>query len=398
MPQRMTPTEENRQEQDAGDMRTEGMAHGPARENAPVAGAAATDAPASQAAAMAPGVQASGPAATAAGTAAPDMPATGAFDWIGLLYGVLGAMLFAGKAVVVKLGYRFPIDTETFLGLRMIWAGPLFALIAWYTDGPEARRRAAAAGLPSPWQPGDVRRILFLGFSGYYLASYLDFWGLKYVSVGLERVILYLGPTFVLLISVFWLRRRVSAMQWAALIVSYVGVFLVFLHDIRVDSGARKDLALGSLLILGSGLSYSLYLITSGELVRRLGAIRLTAWASLVASVLCIGQALVSGGLTMFHQPWQVQALSAINAVFCTVMPITLTMAAVARLGAGKAAQIGMIGPVWTIALGAWFLSEPVSSIQLVGTAVVIVGVLMLSRTGGSGRPQGADGAEERND
>ena len=99
----------------------------------------------------------------------PSKPAR--FDWIALLYGVLGAMLFAGKAIVVKLGYRYPIDTETFLGLRMLWAGPLFALIAWCTDGPAARRRAAAEGQPSPWRAGDARKVLFLGFSGYYLAS-----------------------------------------------------------------------------------------------------------------------------------------------------------------------------------------------------------------------------------
>ncbi|MDO4636867.1 MAG: DMT family transporter [Lautropia sp.] len=312
-----------------------------------------------------------------------DTAADARFDWMAMFYGVVGAMLFAGKAIFVKLAYRYQIDTESFLGLRMIWAGPMFAVIAWYTDGPGARRRAGAAGGGTPWKKGDGRQIIFLGVTGYYLASYLDFWGLKYVSVGLERVILYLGPTFVLLISVFWLGRRVPLLQWIALLVSYLGVVLVFLHDIRTGGVSRGDLSKGGLLVLGSGLSYALYLLGSGQLVRRLGAMRLTAWASMVASVLCIGQAWIVGGMRMFHQPWQIQAISAANAVFCTLMPISLTMIAVSRLGAGKAAQIGMIGPVWTIVLGAWFLNEPVSASQVLGTAVVVAGILMLGRTGG---------------
>lgn len=248
-------------------------------------------------------------------------------------------------------------------------------------DGGLGHTARAPAPLPaSPWRAGDAWRILGLGFSGYYLASYLDFLGLQYVSVGLERVLLYLGPTFVLLLSVFWLKRPVSRLQWLALLVSYIGVVLVYVHDIHV--GLQPDLLLGSLLVLGSCLSYAIYLLGSGELVGRLGPRRLTAWASLVASALCVLQALLVSGDGMFRQPGEVQGIAILTAIFCTVLPLFLTMAAVDRLGAGKAAQVGMIGPVWTIFLGAMILDEPVGSLQLVGTAVVIAGVLILGRAG----------------
>lgn len=348
-------------------------------------------------------------------------------------------MLFAGKGILIKLAYRHGVDTETFLGLRMLWSAPLFVLVIAWADGARLRawwqRRLArqqvrgsaheepalsdrmtgdgqtghAAGThaqgidaaasseamqPTPWRTGDAWKIFGLGFSGYYLASYLDFLGLQYVSVGLERVLLYLGPTFVLLLSVFWLKKAVSRLQWLALAVSYLGVILVYLHDL--DIGDQRNVPLGSLLVLGSCLSYAFYLLGSGELVGRLGPRRLTAWASLVASGLCVLQALLMGGDAMFRQPWAVQAIAILTAIFCTVMPLFLTMAAVDRLGAGKAAQVGMIGPVWTIFLGAMILDEPVGSLQLVGTAVVIAGVLILGKAGRRTRPHStreADGS-----
>lgn len=337
---------------------------------------------------------------------------------LGLIYGVLGAMLFAGKGILIKLAYRHGVDTETFLGLRMLWSAPLFVavigwadgerLLAWWqrrqaglqgqgaahgvpspiSDREAAGRRSGHPSLPasgqsqpaSPWRAGDAWKVFGLGFSGYYLASYLDFLGLQYISAGLERVLLYLGPTFVLLISVFWLKRPVSRLQWLALAVSYLGVILVYLHDL--DVAGQQNVPLGSLLVLGSCLSYAFYLLGSGELVGRLGPRRLTAWASLVASVLCVVQALVMGGGAMFQQTWAVQGIAILTAIFCTVMPLFLTMAAVDRLGAGKAAQVGMIGPVWTIFLGAMILGEPVGGLQLVGTAVVIAGVLILGKAG----------------
>lgn len=344
---------------------------------------------------------------------------------LGLIYGLLGAMLFAGKGILIKLAYRHGVDTETFLGLRMLWSAPLFVVVIWWADGERLRAwwqrlrgrqqgvssahggRAASGRMtgegrggdgagtrvqgigvatpsgplqPSPWRSGDAWKVFGLGFSGYYLASYLDFLGLQYISVGLERVLLYLGPTFVLLISVFWLKRAVSRLQWLALAVSYLGVILVYLHDL--DMAGQENVPLGSLLVLGSCLSYAFYLLGSGELVGRLGPRRLTAWASLVASVLCVAQALVLGGGAMFQQSWAVQGIAILTAIFCTVMPLFLTMAAVDRLGAGKAAQVGMIGPVWTIFLGAMILGEPVGGLQLVGTAVVIAGVLILGKAG----------------
>ena len=283
----------------------------------------------------------------------------------GLALAVIGAILFSAKAIVAKLMYRYHVDAVMVLSLRMMLSLPMCAALAvWQArkSPPLARR--------------DVGRIIFLGLIGYYLSSFLDFLGLQYISAGLERLILFLTPSFVLLISFFFFKRRVTLLEWGALLVSYAGTTLVLLHDLRSGS----NVLLGSALVLGAAISYGLYLIFSGELVRRVGAMRLVAYAMCVSSVACIVQFFILRPVSALQVPFEVIQLSMINAVFCTVLPVCLTMIAVARIGAPSAAQAGLVGPVSTLFLGAMLLDEPITLIQLIGTALVLSGIYLLSR------------------
>ena len=287
-------------------------------------------------------------------------------DPMGVLLVAGGAVAFSGKAIIVKLCYRHGVDAITLLALRMAVALPFFlAMGVW------AARRAA------PLQPGDRWRILALGVCGYYLASLLDFMGLAYISATLERVILYLTPTLVLLIGVLLARRWPSRLQWIALGVSYLGVALAFGHDLHLGG---SGVAIGSALVFGSALSYGAYLYGSGALVGRIGAVRLTAYASVVASALCIGQYLVLRPTPLARVAREVYALSLLNGTLCTVLPVLATMMGIRRIGAGPAAQVGMIGPVSTIVLSLLILHEPMGAWQIAGTALVAAGVLVVSR------------------
>lgn len=284
----------------------------------------------------------------------------------GLLLAGAGAVLFSGKAIVVKLAYRYGVDAETLLALRMLLALPFFAAALIVTS------RGAPALAAS-----DHLRLWAIGLSGYYIASYLDFLGLRYISAALERLILYLNPTVVLLLSALLLGRRVTRIDLAALALSYGGIVLVFWHDVRFEGG---DAAIGSALVFGATVCYAGYLVLAGELVRRIGAIRLTAYAMCVATLGVLVQFAVLRPLSALAQPAPVWWLSAINAVACTVLPVFATMLAVARIGAGNVALAGMVGPIATIALGVVFLGEAVSGWQVAGTAFVLAGVWVLSR------------------
>ncbi len=283
-----------------------------------------------------------------------------------IVYAAAGAVLFSAKAVVVKLCYRYGADTETVLALRMLFAMPFFWVAVWW-QGVYRRR--------PPMQRKDVVRAVLLGFVGYYLSSYLDFLGLQYVSAGLERIILYLNPTLVLAISAVVLGKRVESRQWLAMGVAYAGVILVFLHDVRLDG---SQAALGSLLVFTGAITYAIYLIFAGEIVNRIGSIRLVAWASTSSTFFCVLQALVRDPRALVSQAPEVYALSLLNAGLCTFVPMLLIMAAVQRVGAGLAAQSGVVGPVATVFLGWYFLGEQIGPLQLVGVAVVLVSVGML--------------------
>ncbi len=282
----------------------------------------------------------------------------------GLALAVAGSVMFSAKAIVVKLAYRHGVDAETLLALRMLMSVPFFAAALWWTS------RGAA-----PLSRRDHALLLVIGVLGYYLASYFDFLGLQYISAALERLILYLNPTLVLLLSLLVLRRPVTRFDLLALLLSYGGILLVFWHDVRLEA---DGVVLGAALVFASAACYAVYLVLSGELVRKVGAIRLTAYAMCVATVgVCLQFALLRP-LASLAQPAPVLWLSLINAVLCTVLPVFATMMAV------SVALAGMVGPVSTIALGYVFLGEPVSGSQLAGTALVLAGVFVLSRKAGA--------------
>lgn len=283
-----------------------------------------------------------------------------------ILFAGLGAVLFSAKAVVVKLCYQYGADAETVLALRMLFSLPFFwAAVWWYV----ATRKPVAV------QRQDAVRMLVLGFVGYYLSSYLDFLGLQYISAGLERIILYLNPTLVLVISAIALKKRIDSRQWLAMGVAYAGVALVFLHDVRLD-GPRAFL--GGSLVFICAVTYAIYLIFAGEIVKRVGSIRLVAYASASSTFFCVVQALIVNPQGLLTQGAEVYALSLLNASLCTFVPMLLIMAAVNRVGPGLTAQAGVVGPVATVFLGWYFLGEAIGVLQIVGVVVVLVSMGML--------------------
>ena len=278
-----------------------------------------------------------------------------------------GAIAFSGKAIVAKLLYRHGLDAVTVLGLRMLLALPFFVAMAWW-----AGRGKPALGA------ADRRMVLLLGFSGYYLASYLDFLGLQYISASLERLILYLNPTLVLALGALLFRQRVTLRQLAAIALSYAGVALVFGQELGAQG---PHAALGTVLVFGSAVSYAVYLAFSGEIVQRLGALRLVGLASTVACLLCIGQFLLLRPLGLVAElPAAAWSLSLLNATACTVAPVLMVMMAIERIGPALTAQTGMVGPLSTLAMGIVFLGEPFTASIAAGTLLVLLGIWLLAR------------------
>jgi drug/metabolite transporter (DMT)-like permease len=304
---------------------------------------------------------------------APVLPVQGAPKSVvaGLLLATFGAIAFSGKAIIVKLAYRYGVDAVTLIMYRMLFALPIFTVMAWW----------ASRGKP-PLTRRDWWGVLGLGLTGYYLASFLDFVGLAYISASLERLILYLNPTLVLLMGLVLYKRKITRLQALGMAISYGGVMLVFGHEINLQGA---DAALGALLVFLSAISYAVYLSFSGEMVQRLGSLRLVGLATSVACVLCIGQFLLLRPLSAAMVAPEVIWLSVLNATLCTAVPVLAVMMAIERIGASLAAQTGMIGPMSTILLGVVLLGEPFTAWVAAGSALVIAGIFVFSR---SGRPR----------
>jgi len=285
----------------------------------------------------------------------------------GLLLAAAGSIAFSGKAIIVKLAYRHGVDSVTLLMFRMLFAMPFFLAMAWWAGRGQA-----------PLTRRDWWGVVGLGFSGYYLASFLDFLGLQYISASLERLILYLNPTLVLLLGWVLYKRKISDRQAIAMAVSYSGILLVFGHEI---SWVGDNVVLGASLVFLSAVSYAVYLSYSGQLVQRLGSLRLAGLATTVACLLCLLQFLVLMPLSAINVAPEVIGLSMLNATACTVLPVLMVLMAIERIGAGLTSQVGMIGPMSTLMMGVLFLNEALTVWILAGTALVLGGVFWVTQT-----------------
>lgn len=285
---------------------------------------------------------------------------------IGAVLVLVSAVGFSAKAVFAKLAYRYAIDPIALLTLRMAFSLPFFAVAA-----AVAARRAE-----SRLSRREQLQIVALGILGYYLASVFDFWGLTYISAGLERLILFVYPTLVVLISALFLKKRVQRRQVWALLLTYAGIGLVAHAEV---GSLGSNVPLGGLLVFACALSYAAYLVGSGELIPRIGAQRFTALAMIVSSLAIFAHFAVSGGKIAGY-PLEVYALGFLLAIVCTVLPVFLLAEGIRRIGSSTSAILGTVGPVSTIALAYLLLGEPISARQLAGTALVLVGATLVAR------------------
>jgi drug/metabolite transporter (DMT)-like permease len=288
---------------------------------------------------------------------------------MGEAFAVVGVLGFSFKAILIKLAYAWaPVDALTLLTLRMLYSAPIFLAMALF-----ARKRAVNTISRDDWM-----RIVWLGFIGYYLASLVDFMGLQYVTAALERLMLYLYPTIVVVLSAVFLGQPVTGRIVVAIALSYLGIVLVFGRDLSL-SGDPHALWLGGALVFAGALFYALYLVGAGPVIGRLGSLRFIALAMLVSTVFVLVQFAFTRPLSALAAPASIQLLSLAMAIFSTALPTYLVAEAIKRIGANRTSLVGSLGPLFTIAFGYWLLDEPVHLIQLAGAALVLAGVTLVT-------------------
>ncbi len=288
--------------------------------------------------------------------------------WLGSAFAALGALGFAVKSILIKIAYQLaPIDSTTILALRVLFSVPVFLLMAWHGN-----RENETLSLR------DKLILIWLGFNGYYIASFFDFWGLQYITAALERLILFTYPGIVLLINALWFKRAIRRYEYGALALSWLGIGLVFYNDLALSSQPGVVWK-GTLLVFVSSITYAIYLVGSGRVINRIGSVRLTGIVVSVASGFITAQFFLTHPVTDLKQPSSIYWIASALAIFSTILPIYFTSEAIKRIGANRTSIVASVGPVFTIWLGYLFLNEGVSFMQLCGTALVLAGVLLVS-------------------
>jgi drug/metabolite transporter (DMT)-like permease len=291
----------------------------------------------------------------------------------GVIICLVGAICFSTKAIFVKLAYRDTnIDAISLLALRMLFSLPFFLISAALASSRIDNIRFTA----KQWAG-----VALIGCLGYYVSSLLDFLGLQYVSAGIERLILFIYPTLVLLMSSLIFKEKIKRIQWLAVGITYGGLLMAFLGEVTLPHADSENFYLGSALIFACAITYAMYIVGSGRLIPGIGSAKFNSYAMSFACIAVLIHFLLTSDSSLIHLDYQVYVYSAAMALFSTVIPSYLVTAGIKRIGSDNAAIVGSIGPVSTILQAYIFLGEPVFGLQIVGTSLILVGVLLIGRS-----------------
>lgn len=287
----------------------------------------------------------------------------------GFLISIGGAILFSTKAIWVKLAFKHTgVDAITLLTLRMLLSLPFYIAAAWMAGKKENVQ---------PLSKKDLGWIVLLGILGYYLSSLFDFIGLQYISAGLERLILFLYPTFAVLLNTYLFKQRITRIQLLALCITYTGIGIAYYAELGTVQH-NDSFYFGSFMVFLCAVTYSFYLVGTGKMVTRAGSTRYTAYAMLAATAGVFVHFIVKQQWQSLNLSWELGWYSLALAIIATVIPSFMISAGMKRIGSNNTSIITSIGPVSTIIQAAIFLNEPILITQILGTALVIVGVILI--------------------
>ena len=287
--------------------------------------------------------------------------------WLGVSLGILGVVLFSSKAVMVKLAYNYNVDAITMLLLRMLFSFPFYVVIAYLYRNENQQVKNTKK---------DYYWVVFFGLVGYYLASFFDFVGLTYVKASLERIILFVYPTIVLLLNRLFFKQPITKVQVLAIFLSYLGIVIAFSDEVYIYG---NNVYLGGFFLLLSAVTYASYLVGSGWLIPKFGVVKFTAYAMLVSCFSVFIHFIIMSESDLFALPWQVYSLGFLIAVFATVIPSFLVSTSIKMISSSNFAIVAGIGPISTIILAFFFLNESLTFVPFLGALLVIIGILIAS-------------------
>ena len=260
------------------------------------------------------------------------------------------------------------VDAVTLLSLRMLFALPFYLIAVWIVLKRDNAKKLSRA---------NILWIIAMGIFGYYLSSLFDFIGLQYVSAGLERLILFLYPTFAVLINTYIFKSDLSKRQVTALFLTYFGIGIAYYAELKIDNN-NPNFIYGAFMIFLCAITYSIYLVGTGKLVHKAGATKYTAYAMIAATVGIFIHFLLTKELSDIHFTTTLTWYAIALAIIATVIPSFLMSNGMKKIGSNNVSIITGIGPVSTIIQAHFILGEKILLLQIIGTFFVIIGVVLI--------------------
>jgi drug/metabolite transporter (DMT)-like permease len=289
---------------------------------------------------------------------------------VGFLIAFIGAVLFSTKAIIVKKAFAdVHVDALTLLTIRMVFSLPFYLVAAFFITANKSNTRLTSR---------EWLYIIILGLFGYYLSSLFDFIGLQYISAGLERLILFLYPSFAVLINAFFFKQEIKRIQLWALVITYIGIGIAYFGELQIDTG-NPNFYWGSFLIFLCSITYASYIAGSGYVIPKVGASKFTAYALLTSTAGVLLHYMLRGEYNMLQESKDLWWYGVLLALVATVVPTFMLSFALKKIGANNVAIISSVGPVSTIVQAHFVLGEPIFTEQIIGTVLVLIGVLLLS-------------------
>ena len=292
---------------------------------------------------------------------------------VGVLFALGGAILFSAKAIFAKYLYAISdIDYSNTLVLRMGFALPFYIGFAIYQA---SQKKVYKQNISKR----DWSFVILLGLIGYYFASYLDLWGLKYISAGMERLILFAYPTITTILAAIVFKRKLNKNTILSIILTYIGISIAFWDKATIND--FNDFWQGAILVFGSALTFSFFLIGSEKLIPKIGSMKFTSYTMIVSCLITIIHFGIQSEQDILGFTWQIYAIAIGIATISTVLPSFMMSYAIKNIGASNTAITSSVGPIWVLILAYFVLEESFSILQIAGTLVVIIGVWLISKS-----------------
>lgn len=262
--------------------------------------------------------------------------------------------------------------------LSGIWSAPTITVVRYFAIAAilmVATCRSEKHFLP---RGQEWLRLPLMGLMGVTLNNILQFTGIPYTTVTNCTLISATTPAITGVISAVFLGERLAGKCWLGIVMAFAGVLMIIMHG-DIQRLLELSFGFGDVLCFFSQVSWAVYALIGADILKHRSPLSTTAWSGAFGCIFTLIYGETTG--TMTFVPLELKpALSMayiilLGGLFCMVF----WNVAVRAVGASHTAIFLNIMPVAGMISGAVLFNESIGAVQLLGAAVILIGVYLTS-------------------